>query len=206
MIICCSGFIGAGKDTVADYFVNFHGFKRQSFANSLKDATAGIFDWDRELLEGRSQESRVWRETKDEWWSERLGYDITPRGVLQQFGTNICRNHFHNDIWIASLQNKLRKSNDNIVITDCRFPNEIDCMRASGAIFLKINRTTPEWVPLAYMAVKGDAESIKKLKEIGIHESEWAWIDAPFDYEVENTQSIDALYSQLNDILTNNKV
>ena len=203
MIICCSGFIGSGKDTVADYFVNFHGFKRQSFANNLKDSVSVIFDWDRELLEGRSVESRVWRETPDEWWSSRLGMEITPRVVLQQFGTEVCRNHFHNDIWIASLQNKIRKSADNVVITDCRFPNEISTMRSVGAKFLKITRKDPEWVPLAYMAVKGDMASISKLRELGIHESEWAWIDTDFDYVVENTNSIDALYSTLGDILVN---
>ena len=37
-IIGIVGFIGSGKDTVADYLVNFHRFKRESFANSLKDA------------------------------------------------------------------------------------------------------------------------------------------------------------------------
>jgi ABC-type glutathione transport system ATPase component len=66
-IIGIVGFIGSGKDTVADYLVNFHRFKRESFANSLKDAVSQVFGWDRELLEGRTQESREWRETKDEW-------------------------------------------------------------------------------------------------------------------------------------------
>ena len=40
MIIGICGFIGAGKDTVADYLVNLHHFRKESFANSLKDAVA----------------------------------------------------------------------------------------------------------------------------------------------------------------------
>jgi len=40
MIIGVCGFIGSGKDTIADYLTNFHGYRRESFANSLKDAVA----------------------------------------------------------------------------------------------------------------------------------------------------------------------
>ena len=38
MIIGICGFIGSGKDTIADYLVNLHHFRKESFANSLKDA------------------------------------------------------------------------------------------------------------------------------------------------------------------------
>ena len=49
MIIGICGLIGSGKDTAADYLVNFHEFRRLSFAASLKDAVSAIFNWDREL-------------------------------------------------------------------------------------------------------------------------------------------------------------
>ena len=49
MILGVTGFIGSGKDTVADYLCTFHGYKRISFAASLKDAIASIFGWDREI-------------------------------------------------------------------------------------------------------------------------------------------------------------
>ena len=79
MIIGVVGSIGSGKDTVADYLANFHSFRRESFAASLKDAVSVIFGWDRTLLEGRTKESREWREQQDEWWTKRLGINITPR-------------------------------------------------------------------------------------------------------------------------------
>ena len=85
MIIGLVGFIGSGKDTAADYLVNFHGFRRDSFAATLKDAVADIFGWDRTLIEGRTTESREWRECQDDWWSKRLGMPITPRWILQQW-------------------------------------------------------------------------------------------------------------------------
>ena len=141
MIIGICGFIGSGKDTAADYLVNFHEFKRESFAATLKDAVAAVFGWDREMLEGRTKESREWRETVDEWWTTRLGIIITPRWVLQYWGTDVLRKNFHDDIWIASLENKLRTTKDNVVISDCRFPNEIRGLQEQGGkIVWKIGR------------------------------------------------------------------
>ena len=130
MIIGFVGFIGSGKDTAADYLVNFHGFRRDSFASTLKDAVSNIFGWDRTLIEGRTTESREWRDQVDTWWAERLNMpNLTPRWILQQWGTEVIRNGFHNDIWIASLENKMRKTHDNVVITDVRFPNEIKAIK-----------------------------------------------------------------------------
>ena len=118
MIIGVCGFIGCGKDTVADYLVNFHEYRRESFADSLKDSVAAVFGWDRIMLEGRTKESREWREQVDKWCAERLDMPtLTPRWVLQYWGTEVCRKTFHDDIWIASIENKLRQSKDNIVIS-----------------------------------------------------------------------------------------
>ena len=92
MIIGFVGFIGSGKDTAADYPVNFHGFRRDSFANALKDAVSHVFGWDRTLLEGRTRQSREWREQVDQWWANRLNMPhLTPRWILQYWGTEVCK-------------------------------------------------------------------------------------------------------------------
>ena len=140
MIIGVCGFIGSGKDTIADYLVNIHQFRRESFANTLKDAVSSVFGWDRTMLEGRTKQAREWREQVDEWWSKRLNQAITPRWILQYWGTEVCRKGFHDDIWIASLENKLRNSSDDVVISDCRFPNEIKAIRNQGGIVLRVVR------------------------------------------------------------------
>ena len=141
MIIGLCGVMGSGKDTVADYLVNFHGWRRESFANSLKDGVANIFGWDRQMLEGRTKQSREWREQVDPWWATRLGMkDLTPRWVLQYFGTEVVRSGFHDDMWIASLENKLRNSKDNVVITDVRFRNEIRMLRGLDAQIVEVAR------------------------------------------------------------------
>lgn len=199
MIIGICGFIGSGKDTIADYLVNFHGFRRESFANSLKDAVADVFGWDRVLLEGRTAESREWREQVDEWWSKRLDIpNLTPRFILQRWGTEVLRTSFHDDIWIASVENKIRQSKDNIVITDCRFKNEIQSLRNIGGKVIRVKRgLEPDWYQLAIDANTGDYEANFKLAEYNIHESERAWVGSNFDAIIENSTSIDELYQNI---------
>jgi hypothetical protein len=204
MIVGVCGLIGAGKDTVADYLVNIHQFRRESFANTLKDAVSAVFGWDRELLEGRTRHSREWREQVDPWWATRLGIpDLTPRWVLQYWGTEVVRKSFHDDTWIASLENKLRKTTDDVVISDCRFPNEIAAIKSAGGIVIRVHRgLDPEWYPLAEAVNQGPSNitwslSKTQLETYKIHASETAWIGTEFDAILDNNSTMDHLYQQV---------
>ena len=204
MILGIVGAIGSGKDTIADYLSNFHEFRRESFASSVKDALSVIFGWDRTMLEGRTKVSRIWREEIDQWWAERLNIPhLTPRWVMQNFATELCREQFHKDIWIASLENKIRKSKDNIVITDCRFPNEFETIKKLGGNIIRVKRgPEPEWHPYVKNALNGDIHSKSiLLQQYGIHESEWAWYGLTFDIVIENNGTMDELYHQINDFI-----
>ena len=203
MIIGVCGFIGSGKDTIADYLVNVHGFRRESFANTLKDAVAAVFGWDRVMLEGRTKEAREWREQVDPWWAERLNIpNLTPRWVLQQWGTEVCRRGFHDDIWIASVENKLRRSKDNIVISDCRFPNEIASIKNAGGSIVRVDRgIQPHWYDVAVQANKGVESASKWLKEEKIHASETAWVGTSFDYVLDNNSTLDSLFKQVETVV-----
>ena len=209
MIIGICGFIGTGKDTFADYLVTWHDFRRESFANSLKDAVASVFGWPRDLLEGRTQHSRAWREQVDPWWAERLAIPtLTPRWILQYWGTDVCRKTFHDDIWIASLENKLRNNQDNIVISDCRFPNEISAIKKAGGLVIRIVRgPDPDWFDAATSVNQGPtgnmnwAISKARLEKLGIHASETAWIGTKFDAVIDNNADLAHLYTQINDLL-----
>jgi hypothetical protein len=68
-IVVLQGLIGSGKDSTARYLLQKYGGVKMSFASTLKDVVSVLFDWDRNLLEGDTEESREWRETIDEWWS-----------------------------------------------------------------------------------------------------------------------------------------
>ena len=206
MIIGICGFIGSGKDTVADYLVNFHEFRRESFAATLKDAVAAVFGWDRVLLEGRTKEAREWRESVDTWWAERLDMPtLTPRWVLQYWGTEVCRRAFHDDIWIASLENKIRNSKDNVVISDCRFPNEIQSIKNAGGQIVWVQRgELPDWYDTAISANAGNNWAIQDLKMRKIHASETAWVGTQFDTVLDNNNTIDALYQEAARLLSVN--
>lgn len=213
MIIGFVGLIGAGKDTAADYLVNYHGFRRDSFANTLKDAVAAVFGWDRVLLEGRTKEARAWREEVDTWWSERLGMKITPRWVLQQWGTEVCRQAFHDDIWIASLENKLRKTKDDVVISDVRFPNEIKAIHNAGGLVVRVKRgEDPEWFYHAAVVNRGPDANLEwsysktYMNKAGIHASETSWVGGNIDHIITNDGTIDELFSSIKDLVEDHLV
>jgi len=175
----------------------------------LKDAVACVFGWDRTLLEGRTKEAREWREQVDPWWAERLNMpNLTPRLMLQLWGTEVCRTGFHDDIWIASLENKMRKTTDNIVISDVRFPNEIKAIHNAGGIVVRIKRgDEPEWYDSAVSVNSGPngnatwSLSKVKLEKLGIHASETAWVGGDIDHTVYNDTTIDALFDQIKNLI-----
>jgi hypothetical protein len=208
MIIAISGLIGSGKDTAADYLCTVHGFKRMSFAGTLKDAVASVFDWDRELLEGSTKASREWREQVDVWWADRLQIpDLTPRWILQHWGTEVCRRGFHNDIWVASVENKLRSTKDDVVLTDCRFPNELNAIKKVGGITMRTHRgPDPEWHYYAelYNTITNAGQlelCMSKLKYYNVHASEYSSVGLKYDYHINNNGTIDDLHKQIASVI-----
>jgi hypothetical protein len=203
MIIGVAGFIGSGKDTIADYLITFKGFKRMSYAGPLKDAVAAIFNWDRELLEGTTKYSREWRDTVDTWWAERLNIPhLTPRFVLQQWGTEVGRRAFHDDIWIASVENKLRSIKDNIVISDCRFPNELRSIKNAGGITIRVSRgPNPEWYDAAVQYNKGNKHAKSILDQYNIHASEYSSVGLSYDHYIDNSGTVDDLHQKIDSII-----
>jgi len=127
----------------------------------------------------------------------------TPRWILQYWGTEVCRQGFHDDIWIASLENKLRKTKDNIVISDVRFPNEIKAIHSSGGKVIRIRRgPEPDWYQYALAFNEGPknmqwALSKMKLDHLKIHASETSWVGREIDVTIDNDGTIDELYQAI---------
>jgi hypothetical protein len=216
MIIGLLGLINSGKGAVSDYICQIDNFKKISLADSLKEAISVIFGWPLELLLGKTKESREWRDKVDPWWSKRLNIpNLTPRFVLQKFGTEACRNHFHQDIWLASLENKLSTEEGNIIIDDLRFSNEITSIRNLGGIIIKVQRgPNPEWYSSALrdlnyirdFGVDTGFESFMEIKYPEVHVSEWGWINQKFDYIIKNDSTIDDLHIQVDNLIKKLKI
>ena len=185
MIIGLVGYIGSGKGTVGDILVRNHGYTKFAFADALKDATSTIFMWPRGLLEGDSNASRAFRERVDPWWSNKLGYEVTPRLILQKMGTEACRHGIADNIWIAALEKRIQ-GYDDVVISDCRFPNEIDFIRSAGGVIIRVKR--------------GEDPSHEEISKM--HISETAWNKQPVDYTLVNDSTLENLKDNVKFTLT----
>jgi hypothetical protein len=203
MIIGLVGFIGAGKGTVGEY-LHMEGYHQGSFAGALKDTASTLFGWERELLEGDTVESRNFRESIDGWWSNRFGYDFTPRMALQLLGTEAGRNVFHPDVWIYSLEKRIEGLKD-VVLTDTRFPNEIEFIRSKGGIIIEVVRgERPDWYRLALEMNKFEFGHNQQHKDLEnkVHISERAWIGQKVDYTIQNNGTLDDLLKNIRSVLT----
>jgi hypothetical protein len=208
MIVGICGLIGSGKGTVADYLVQEHGFVKLSFADKLKDAVSTMFGWDRKMLEGDTDESRKWREQPDEFWSKETGKQVTPRLVLQLFGTDCMRNGFYDGVWVSLVKQQIVNSPDtNFVIPDTRFQNEIQMVTDVGGQVWWVRRgPKPDWWGTA-VAINhsGTPTSNHSMRVVfpEVHESEWRWAmpDTYFDEIIENNASVEQLQKQIKNLL-----
>ena len=209
-LVSLVGFKGSGKDSAGRHLVENHGFVNFSFAESLKDALASIFCWERAMLEGDAPESREWRETVDQWWSERLEIpNFTPRLAMQLVGTNVFRQHFNLDIWILNIERKLSllPQDAKVVLIDGRFPNELDLGRKYGAKVVRVRRgDEPEWFDEAVWInanpTHADWQTRFDALNEKVHVSEWAWIGEKIDHTIENDGSLEDLYTNIRTIAT----
>ena len=111
--------------------------------------------------------------------------EVTPRLILQKFGTEACRNGIADNIWIAALEKRIA-GYDDVVISDCRFPNEIDFIRSAGGVIIRVKR--------------GDDPSPEELSKL--HISETAWNSYVPDRTILNDKDIEGLKLCVNDVLT----
>ena len=200
MIIGICGLIGSGKGSVGDILVE-QGYTKVSFADKLKDGVATIFGYDRAMLEGDTDESRSWREQTDEFWSKETGRTITPRIILQEFGTDCMRNGYYDGVWVSLLKQQILNNPGNYVVPDVRFRNEQDMIRElSGQIWRVQRGDVPEWYGCAML---DNTTGGNLMEAYDIHSSEYKWIDKnnKFNTTIYNNGTLDQLkQSVLNEI------
>ena len=196
MIIGICGLIGSGKGSVADILIENHNFERLSFADKLKDGVASVFSWDRDMLEGYTDRSRIWREKEDEYWTKETGMSVTPRLVLQLFGTDCMRNGFFDGIWVSLVKKKLLDNpNTDWVLPDVRFVNEMQAIKdVNGEIWQVRRGELPAW--------------FEQRRDYGgavpnVHPSEWEWIlpDPNYKQIIQNDGTLEELLVKVQDII-----
>jgi hypothetical protein len=118
-----------GKDLAASWLVQDYGFHRLAFADALKKACKEIFGW------------HSWDLTQEQKAEYDGFYDMTPREQLQRVGVAL-RSAIEEDIWVARVELHLLEDLQgcNVVITDVRFPNEVNMVRRYGGVYVKVLR------------------------------------------------------------------
>lgn len=196
MLIGLCGLKGSGKDTLANHLVGCHGFVKISFSESLKDIVSQMFGWDREMLDGSTEPDRVWRETVDPFWSKELGIlDFSPRYALTFIGTDLFRDVFDKNIWVKVCKKKIVRNLDQgkrIVISDCRFLNEVDLIKNLGGHIGHVYRDLPDW----FMNFKDGTIGQDELDRRGIHKSESEWILSKSDFIIMNIFQPQQMFKQ----------
>jgi hypothetical protein len=134
-LVSLTGLAGAGKSTLAEILVTEHGFEAMSFAEPIYAGLAAMLDIDQEELERRDR-----KEAPIDWLNK------SPRELLQELGTAWGRDRVHRDLWILVLDRRLRMYQalgmdlSRVVITDVRFANEAQYIRARGGYIWQVVR------------------------------------------------------------------
>jgi len=192
-LILLSGKKRTGKDTVADYLVKQYNFESRAFANKLRGYAYQFLHY---FLDYEGAPQVVYNDTlKDIPITNKCGLEIqfknealTPRKLLQYLGTDVFRDNFDSDFWVNKVITSLQNHDfvNNFVITDCRFPNEIDKVKDELENFYNIT-------------------SIRIHRNTGLHDthlSETALDDyTDFDYVIENNGTLEELYQKVDRIL-----
>lgn len=170
-IIGISGKAGAGKDTTASLIMmqlenanSYISISRYSFADPLKRVCSELYGVPLEFFHNREK-----KEIKNPFWN------LTPREMAQKVGTDIVRTHMDGDHWIKLAEKKFTGTSGIILISDVRFPNEAEWIRKQGGVLVNIYRDSIE---------EFDGQE---------HESENALKDYKFDFNIDNSYSLEIL-------------
>ena len=147
-VFLLTGYKGAGKDTAAEAIVataQAMGLQsvRTAIARRLKEMTAlllhHLFDFPLASIDLNSQSFKAANVALVQHCCDgrAIGapHPITARQVLQVAGTEVARLTFGNDVWvraaIADVERVLSRVGRSavVVITDCRFPDEVQAFR-----------------------------------------------------------------------------
>jgi hypothetical protein len=159
-IIIMTGKAQSGKDTACSYvrgFLKEHGYssKVYPFADALKQVCINVLGLEYNQCWGENSDKNT--NTRFKWCDlpmcstdiamimqnkpgSRCDDYMTARDVMQVFGTNIFR-RFYQDCWVQATIKKIKEEGlDFALISDARFPNEINYATFYEPIVIKFTR------------------------------------------------------------------
>lgn len=164
-VIGICGYARAGKDTLARIIADL-GYEHRSFAGPMKPMLYAL-DPTVRLETGFGTVSQL---VDAFGWEAAKTHDEVRR-LLQRLGTEAGRAHLGQDVWVNALF--AASSSGRLVISDCRFPNEADAIRAKGGVVVRVERPG--------------------VRPVNRHTSETALDDYEPDLVVANDETIDDL-------------
>ena len=176
--IALCGRMRSGKDSIAAYLIEKHGFVRFAFADELK---------------------RICREL----FPDRFVAGSKPRTLLQ--GVGVAMREFDPDVWVNATMREIARyqretdrtlwHRPNYVITDLRFPNEYERLRAEGFVIIRV--VADNGTRYLRMIDAGDTFTAADLE----HETERHIDTFAVDYEIDNNGSLAELYAKVDEIM-----
>ena len=146
-------------------------------------------------------------------WQTAYKTVYTPRLLLQHIGTELFRNQIIDGIWVNALMSEYKAKEElvgttpeniqwgevypNWIITDTRFPNELQAVKDKGGINIRVNR--PKERELILRNANSIIDTRKTLEPK--HKSETALDNATFDYTIENDGTLDELIDKIRALL-----
>jgi hypothetical protein len=158
MVIGLSGHAQAGKDTVGQYLVRYHGFTRLAFADLLKEVLYRVNPVVLIATSSCAFDEGVEDVVQRLGWEEAKKQIPEVRRLLQQLG--VAMRFVEPDVWVHPVREAILASPGRYVITDVRFPNELKMIWAFGnyrcpAVNVLVERDVPEMFHISEHALEG---------------------------------------------------
>jgi hypothetical protein len=135
-IIALSGWARSGKDTVADYLVEHHGYTKVSFADPIRKALYTLNPEIRDI----SGLVYTFKQAADLFgWELMKEYFPTYRDLMQRMGTEVGRDMFGEDFWVQQALKSIEPG-QKVVLSDCRYRNEADAVRSADGVVWRVER------------------------------------------------------------------
>lgn len=201
-----SGQKRAGKNEGANRLISFHGFAQIAFADYLKELAFSILSKmecevsTKHFEDGKLKESFIFDIYGKQMLFNNRGkkeIPMTYRQFLQILGTECLRDLIHDEIWILPVKKFIRDiytSNrfNGVVITDARFPNEIESLQT----FMKQNYPPDRYEFMSINILRPD------LPKTDRHASETSLDKFQFDIGINNNGTIQELYEKMDKVVT----